>query len=550
MVKYNKVFRILALAVIFSLLMITLPAASALAAGTLTVSPTKVEIGDAISVTGSGYTKNTQVYIFISSQELDVGDDIEDLDVYYQTSTTSGDVDDLDPAEGEIKKSFDMPDVLDDGSPDEDVHPGTYYVYTTYSATGNIVAKDELTVRGIELDTSEGPVGTEVEIKGVGYDAREDITIKYDTTNITDDIVSGDEKTDSSGEFTCTVVIPESTAGDNNITVEDESNNEGKAVFTVEPALTISPTSGKVGDEVTVSGTGFGKSKDVTITFGNTDVATDETTSNKGSFEATFNVPSVGPGTYDVTAEDGSNNEASAEFRITTNISISPVTSQTSPGHVGTPVTISGTGFKANSDITITYTSEPVVFHITSGADGSFSYTFAVPPSPGGAHTITASDGTSSMQVTFFMESTSPPIPPPLLPLMGDKAKALAYFDWEDVKDDSMPVTYTLQIASDANFTTILLEKTGLTTSEYTLTEAEKLESTKKEAPYYWRLRAVDAAANASGWTTPGTFYVGFAFGFPELKGWVLYALMGAGGLVLFFLGLWVGRRRGGAEEY
>jgi hypothetical protein len=156
------------------------------------------------------------------------------------------------------------------------------------------------------------------------------------------------------------------------------------------------------------------------------------------------------------------------------------------------------------------------------------------------------------MPVTFTMESTPPPIPPPLLPMMGDKAKSLAYFDWDDVDDDSMPVTYDLQIATDANFTTILLEKTGLTTSGYTLTEAEKLESTGKEAPYYWHVRAVDAASNASVWTGAGTFYVGFIFGFPELKGWVLYGLIGAGVLLLFFLGFWAGRKSkgGGAEEY
>jgi len=42
-----------------------------------------------------------------------------------------------------------------------------------------------------------------------------------------------------------------------------------------------------------------------------------------------------------------------------------------------------------------------------------------------------------------------------------------------------------------------------------------------------------------------GTFFVGFVF---ELTGWILYALMGLGGILLFFIGLWVGRR--GAPSY
>ena len=552
--KYNKVFRILALAVIFSLLMLVIPAASALAAASIDLSPTKGKIGTTVRITGDDFPPSTTtplvekyVDIYFSKESASVGEDI-DTDVLNYESKIDVYVDE----DGEFDTTFKVPAELADGDEDEDVKAGTYYFYVTYGGATQIRTKDTFTVivPGLSLSPTSDVVGTEVTISGTNFADDEDIAITYDDDDITADI-DGDETTDDDGAFSFTVPIPESTAGKHTIAVAI-GTDEAEVKFTVEPEIALTPVSGKIGDSVKVTGTGFAKSKDVTITFDGDPVETDEsvTTGSNGSFEATFTVPPVGPGTYDVTAEDGSNNEASARFTISTNISISPVTSQASPGHVGTPVTISGTGFIANHDITITYTSEPVVFHTPSGADGSFTYTLTVPPSEAGAHTINASDGTSSMQVTFFMESTSPPIPPPLLPMMGVKADAKTYFDWEDVKDDSMPVTYTLQIATDANFTTILLEKTGLTTSEYTLTEAEKLESTKKEAPYYWRLRAVDAAANASGWTTPGTFYVGFAFGFPELKGWVLYALMGAGGLVLFFLGLWVGRRRGGGSEY
>ena len=177
---------------------------------------------------------------------------------------------------------------------------------------------------------------------------------------------------------------------------------------------------------------------------------------------------------------------------------------------MGDPLTIDGTGFKPSSEITITYASEPVVYYTTSEADGSFSFTFDVPPSTAGEHTITASDGITSMSVPFYMESTPPAIPQPLLPLMEGKADSLASFDWEDVvasADDvveqSMPITYELQVATDEDFTSasLLVNQTGLETSEYTLTEDEALESTNLEAPYYWRVRAVDAAFNASGWT-------------------------------------------------
>ena len=542
-VKYDRIFRTLALVVILSLLVMAIPATPALAASA-TLSPTKGEIGDTVSVTGSSYTAAHKVYIYFSSQEVDKGDYIDDdLDVWEEVKTTYAQTL-TDPDPGDIDASFKVPDELTDGYEDEDVHGGEYFVYTTESKEDKILTKDEFTVIGITISPTEGPVGTRVEIDGIGYDDDYSIYIEYDSDDI--DIASGEDETDSHGEFTCKIDIPESTAGEHTITAKVHGD-EGEAVFTVEPAMTISPTSGIIGDNVTVTGTGFGDEVDVTVTFDSNTVVTDETDGD-GSFEAAFNVPSVGPGTYDVEAEDEDDNSAEAEFKITTDLAISPVTSATSPGYVGKEMTISGTGFRASHEITITYASTPVTFTTTSKADGSFSYTFTAPASAGGEHTITATDGTSSMEVTFYMESTPPQIPPPLLPYMDSKAKSMASFDWEDVDDLSKPVTYTLQIATDENFTSMVLEKAGLTTSEYTLTEEEALESTTKEAPYYWRIRAVDAASNASGWTSAGTFYVGFIF---ELKGWILYTIMGVGGLLLLFIGFWVGRRSGGgAGEY
>ena len=559
MVKHNRFFRTLALAAILSLLMIAITATPALAAESLSVSPSKGEVGERVDVSGTGYDPGDVVYIYFSGEEADVGDDIDDLNAYEKVKTTTAQLPTGDYP-GRIDAYFLVPSTLEDGDEEEDVHGGDYFVYSTYTTGGDIEAMDEYTVIGIaQIDPDEGPVGTEVEIQGTGFDRNEDITIEFD--NVDQDIESGDEDADTRGEFTCTILIPESTAGDHNITAEDESRNEGRATFTVTPEIIIDPEEGTVGDEVTVTGTGFGNRKDITITFDDdeVDISGDEETDTKGSFEATFDVPEVGPGTYEVKAEDTSNNEAEATFEIATSVSISPTTTMDSPGHVGTDITISGIGFIANHAITITYTTEPVVFTTTSGSDGSFSYTFGAPPSAGGVHTITATDGTNSMQTSFFMESAPPQIPPPLLPYLDTKADSETYFDWEDVTKDingaaeqSLPVTYDLQIATSDQFTEacILVNKTGLTTSEYTLTEAEALESTSEEEPYYWRIRAVDAASNASAWTGAGTFHVGFIFGFPEITGWVLYVLIGVGALVVFFIGFWIGRRGGGGEYY
>ncbi len=124
---------------------------------------------------------------------------------------------------------------------------------------------------------------------------------------------------------------------------------------------------------------------------------------------------------------------------------------------------------------------------------------------------------------------------------MGTKARAQAYLDWEIVTDPS-GVTYSLQIATDADFSggSIVLEKAGLSQSEYTITREERLESVSKDSPYYWHVRAVDGASNEGPWSGKGTFYVGFQF---RLSQPVIYALFGVGALVFGILGFLLGRR-------
>jgi len=160
--KHNKIFRILAVAITLSLLVMVLPAAPALAAESLRVSPTKGAVGDEIDVSGSGYDPGDRVYIYFSSEEAEEGDDIDELDVWEQVKTTyAGDL--LEPDEGDIDTDFDVPDELTDGPDTEVVKGGEYFVYTTYTKEGRIQAVDELTVFGItKVDPTEGTVGTEV----------------------------------------------------------------------------------------------------------------------------------------------------------------------------------------------------------------------------------------------------------------------------------------------------------------------------------------------------------------------------------------------------
>ncbi|UCH51437.1 MAG: hypothetical protein JSV54_01320, partial [Chloroflexota bacterium] len=140
------------------------------------------------------------------------------------------------------------------------------------------------------------------------------------------------------------------------------------------------------------------------------------------------------------------------------------------------------------------------------------------------------------------MESMAPPLTPPLVPAVGSTQGAATHFDWEDV-DDPSGVEYILQVGADAELTEIVVEKIGLADSEYTLTVEEQLEV--RDAPYYWRVRAVDGAANNGRWTMSILFYVSTSQdatnnvvggGFPWM--WIMLAALASILLITGFLWL------------
>jgi len=310
--------------------------------------------------------------------------------------------------------------------------------------------------------------------------------------------------------------------------------NSAVAEFMVIPSFTLEPTSGMVAETITASGHGLTKISIISIYFKDAEVAHAKT-NEYGSFETIFKVPSMKSSTYEVKAEDEKGNAAKAMFTI-----VEASLSQTT-GNIGTPLIVSGAGFRISKVVTVKYDDREIA-QATAGSGGSFSVAFNVPVSVSGEHVITVSDGNNTIQLIFTMESEPPVAPAPQLPETGVKATSPLRFDWTDVTDDSPPVTYALQIATSQDFTadSIVLERAGLNVSEYTLTEKEKLAPVSKKEPYYWRVKALDGASNESLWSTPRSFYVGAPF---ALRGWVLFTLIGLGAILIGLLLFWMGRR-------
>ncbi len=125
------------------------------------------------------------------------------------------------------------------------------------------------------------------------------------------------------GTFECEIRVPSDTVGSHYIWATDTATGETVSYgpITMVPKITLSPSSGLVGDDVTIKGYGFSDEVNVIFTFGWVLLNTDPTlveTDELGYFECTFDVPAdTVYGTYVVDAEDFNGYSDSAYFDVT-----------------------------------------------------------------------------------------------------------------------------------------------------------------------------------------------------------------------------------------
>ena len=554
-----KTLKILSVAgLVFSLCLLVQPEHSAVAQGEreVYVFPSEGTIGDTIRVSGKGFNKSTEytdkyATVIFSSEEATTDDDIDDDVTVYELVAEGVWLNE----NGEFDVSLVVPAELNDGEDEETVHVGTYYLYVCHYMVNvlatriSAVAEFDVILGNITIKPDRGTVGTSVEIIGTDFFSDEDIAINYDEIDL--DIDSGDTKTDSSGEFTTYVTIPKSTAGIHHVTVI-QLENEVVADFSVEPDVTVNPTSGEPDTRVTILGTGFSRRENVVIYFGASEVAKIPT-DRLGDFVATFPVPIFTAGLYEIEIDDGENIQT-AKFTIISPPELIILTPPIMPavieinrlaGNVGAEIVVSGTGFVKDGTVTIEYDNE-LVTSATINASGVFMTSFHIPISAHGEHIMIISDDLNTKELTFTVESEAPAKPNLLLvsPVVVKEGTDIL-LDWEDVTDKSMPVNYTLQLASNDGFSSgsILLEKTELPDSEY-LMDLSKTQSLRPGRSYYWRVRAVDSAANAGEWTKVGEIKIASVSTIP---GWLKYTLVVPGALLIPFI--WYMMRRAGKRS-
>ncbi len=472
-VRYHRMLFLLALIPpLLATLVLTTPA---LAAPVILISPASGATGTTITIQGNNFDSY-------------IGDDITITFDATQIPNSPLEV----PGSGSFTTEFTVP---------ETAAVGRHWI-TVYSTGGTItmLARNFFIVEEtvITMDVFEGPVGTEVIITGQGFYSDRMVSIYY--YNIAAEHL-GNAPTSATGLFTYNFTIPNSTGGSHKITVLNDKGNQAETEFEVVPVVLINLSAAGPGELLAMTGTGFGYRSLVDITIGTYPITTVRT-NDTGDFEVVFNIPGVNPGIFDIKALDDLSNQAKVRFTVTASVGISHTS-----GAVGSIVTLSGSGFTAGNTVNIVY-DDVIVATVTADNFGKFVISFDIPVSTSGSHQITVSDGTFTEYYTFVVESEAPAVPGLIIPVKNTETKSMAYFDWQDVGDLSQPVVYRLQVASDQNFTTIVLDKSNLPDSEYSLNFDEALPAVETGMPYYWRVKARDAASNESEWSESWSFNV------------------------------------------
>ena len=232
--KQSKLFRILAAAILLSLLLVVTPGIPVLAAPTLGVLPASGAVGTKVTVTGENLDsyKGDDIYLFLDNQEVTISP--------ITVSQT-----------GSFSFNFNIP---------AGTEPGQYQIRVE-SELGSTLALTLFTVLKAEigLDSKAGVVGTTLTINGRGFYANRMVSFYYDNRLL------DSEAADGIGEFSYSFTIPDGTAGRHKFEAKNAEGHSTEAEFEVLPSITLNPTSAAAGDILAVSGSGFGSGSSIDV---------------------------------------------------------------------------------------------------------------------------------------------------------------------------------------------------------------------------------------------------------------------------------------------
>jgi hypothetical protein len=240
----------------------------------------------------------------------------------------------------------------------------------------------------IEVSPKWGMPGTNTTVYGYGFAADKLVDIYYDGDLVT----TG--RTDSAGDFTLNLTIPEDCRGYYRV-LTNVGYAEIDTYFHVRPGLTINPETGPAGTNVTVKGMGFvANEADIELMYYLS--ADDYETMERhlvanvlGSWQTIFQIPSSTGGRHKIDAQGAESqfyDVIDATFRVTAQTSLDK-----SSGIAGDTVTMSGSRFAVSEKgIKILFDGQELVTGIKANSKGEWEASFQVPEMPAGNYGVTA----------------------------------------------------------------------------------------------------------------------------------------------------------------
>ena len=476
-------------------------------------------VGTEVNLTGQGFYSNRIV------------------DIYYYDITATKLGDTFTSETGQFSLSFTVPHSLS----------GSHKIVAVNDRGNELEALFTVVPQLISNTNTAGP-GNLITLSGTGFGYRTDVAIHLGVRPVTT------VRTSDKGDFEVVFNVPDMIPKTYDMKAEDTFMNKAIIPFTVAATTGISSNSGSIGSEVTVTGDGFTAGKEITINFDDI-VVLNFAADVFGEFAETFEVPVSDSGNHQITVTAGAYVKT-YPFFIEIDSPLPPALFL--PSNQTDTRSLAYFDWQDASD-----PSEPVTYRLQIADDRNFSliilnetgipdseYTLTdtqallpAPPDLPYYWRVRAVDGagnTSEWSESWAFNIGIPMMPAPLLPDIDSIMEASIFFDWQDASSLNPPVTYNFQIGTDLGFSSVVLERIGLTISEYILTEEDKLPKTRQDIPYFWRIQAVDNDQNEGDWSTPRSFYYQSGFTFPS---WAIYTLIGIAAVLVGYLAYWVGRR-------
>ncbi|MDP8909258.1 MAG: M23 family metallopeptidase, partial [Chloroflexota bacterium] len=211
---------------------------------------------------------------------------------------------------------------------------GGWNDYTAVGTASGIRAWGAIRVLpSVSVSPTSTVVGAQVTISGQGFPAGQSITAAWNktSTNAGSQLCAG--TVSATGTFSCTFTVPATTAGTYPVALTSADGTTQSATVTVTgpPAVTVSPGSGAVGTNITITVGGFNAGETISLNWDG--VAWQSATADSaGSATVRATVPQLAAGSHTLQARGGTSGKtASTTFTVSTTATVG-TTSMVAPG--------------------------------------------------------------------------------------------------------------------------------------------------------------------------------------------------------------------------